>query len=71
MTPIQLIFAGELKIQTNVIETAWRSGVKRLLFLGSSCICEVCRATDQGRIAVDWSLRTYERVVRDRQDCRD
>ena len=27
-----------LKIQTNVIETAWRSGVKRLLFLGSSCI---------------------------------
>ena len=27
-----------MKIQTNVIETAWRSGVKRLLFLGSSCI---------------------------------
>ena len=27
-----------LKIQTNVIETAWRNGVKRLLFLGSSCI---------------------------------
>jgi len=27
-----------LKIQTNVIESAWRSGVKRLLFLGSSCI---------------------------------
>ena len=27
-----------LKIQTNVIETAWRSGVKRFLFLGSSCI---------------------------------
>ena len=27
-----------LKIQTNVIETAWRSGVKRWLFLGSSCI---------------------------------
>ena len=27
-----------LKIQTNVIETSWRSGVKRLLFLGSSCI---------------------------------
>jgi GDP-L-fucose synthase len=25
-----------LKIQTNVIETAWRSGVRRLLFLGSS-----------------------------------
>ena len=27
-----------LKIQTNVIQTAWRSGVGRLLFLGSSCI---------------------------------
>ncbi len=27
-----------LKIQTNLIETAWRFGVKRLLFLGSSCI---------------------------------
>ena len=27
-----------LKIQSNVIETAWASGVKRLLFLGSSCI---------------------------------
>ena len=27
-----------LKIQINVIETAWRSGVRRLLFLGSSCI---------------------------------
>ena len=27
-----------LQIQTNVIETAWRSGVRRLLFLGSSCI---------------------------------
>ena len=27
-----------LKIQTNVIENAWRSGVRRLLFLGSSCI---------------------------------
>jgi len=27
-----------LKIQTNVIETAWRWRVRRLLFLGSSCI---------------------------------
>ncbi len=27
-----------LKIQTHVIETAWSSGVRRLLFLGSSCI---------------------------------
>ena len=27
-----------LKIQTNVIEGAWEAGVRRLLFLGSSCI---------------------------------
>ena len=27
-----------LRIETNVIETAWRNGVRRLLFLGSSCI---------------------------------
>ncbi len=27
-----------LKIQTNVIESAWKYGCKRLLFLGSSCI---------------------------------
>ena len=27
-----------IKIQTNVIEAAWRSGARRLLFLGSSCI---------------------------------
>jgi GDP-L-fucose synthase len=27
-----------LKIQINVIESAWRTGAKRLLFLGSSCI---------------------------------
>ena len=27
-----------LKIQTNLIETAWKFNIKRLLFLGSSCI---------------------------------
>ena len=27
-----------LKIQAHVIESAWRHGVRRLLFLGSSCI---------------------------------
>lgn len=27
-----------LQIQTNVIESAWRAGVKKLCFLGSSCI---------------------------------
>ena len=27
-----------IKIQINIIENSWRSGVKRFLFLGSSCI---------------------------------
>ncbi len=31
-------FLENIKIQTNVIESAYKSGVKRLLFLGSSCI---------------------------------
>jgi GDP-L-fucose synthase len=35
--PAQFIL-DNLRIQTNVIHESWRSGVKRLLFLGSSCI---------------------------------
>jgi GDP-L-fucose synthase len=35
--PAEFIQAN-LEIQTNVIDESWRAGVKRLLFLGSSCI---------------------------------
>jgi GDP-L-fucose synthase len=35
--PAEFIFEN-LKIQTSVIHESWRSGVERLLFLGSSCI---------------------------------
>ena len=35
--PVEFLLEN-LKIQNNVIEAAWRSGVRRLLFLGSSCI---------------------------------
>ena len=35
--PAEFIF-NNLIIQTNVIHAAWKSGVNRLLFLGSSCI---------------------------------
>jgi GDP-L-fucose synthase len=35
--PAEFIYEN-LALQTNVIHEAWRSGVKRLLFLGSSCI---------------------------------
>lgn len=35
--PAEFIF-NNLQIQTNVIHSAWKYGVKKLLFLGSSCI---------------------------------
>ena len=35
--PVQFLL-DNLKIQNNLIEGAWENGVKRLLFLGSSCI---------------------------------
>ncbi len=35
--PADFIYQN-LAIQTNIIQAAWRTGVKRLLFLGSSCI---------------------------------
>jgi GDP-L-fucose synthase len=35
--PAEFILSN-LEIQTNVIHEAWKAGVKRLLFLGSSCI---------------------------------
>jgi len=35
--PAEFIY-DNIAIQTNVIHTAWKTGVKRLLFLGSSCI---------------------------------
>jgi GDP-L-fucose synthase len=35
--PAEFIYSN-LAIQTNVIQSAWKSGVNRILFLGSSCI---------------------------------
>ena len=35
--PFEFI-SDNLKIQQNIIESAWKNGTKRLLFLGSSCI---------------------------------
>jgi len=35
--PAEFIF-DNLAIQTNIIHAAWKNGVKRLIFLGSSCI---------------------------------
>ena len=35
--PAKFIYSN-LQVQTNIIHSAWKSGVKKLLFLGSSCI---------------------------------
>lgn len=35
--PAEFIFSN-LAVQTNVLHESWRAGVKRLLFLGSSCV---------------------------------
>lgn len=35
--PAEFIY-GNLALQTNVIHSAWKQGVKKLLFLGSSCV---------------------------------
>ncbi len=35
--PAEFIYTN-LQTQTNIIHSAWKSGVKKLLFLGSSCI---------------------------------
>ena len=36
--PAEFIY-DNLMIQTNIIDAAYRNGVKKLVFLGSSCIC--------------------------------
>jgi len=47
-----------LKIQTHVIETAWRSDVRRLLFLGQQLhLSEVCRAADPRGGPAHWRTR--------------
>ena len=50
-----------LKIQTNVIEAAWRNKVKRFLFLGSSCIYpKFAEQPIRGREFTWRILRTYK-----------
>jgi hypothetical protein len=47
-----------LKIETNVIESAWRSDVRRLLFLGSSCIYP--KFAEQAQLSASASLSWHE-----------
>ena len=60
-----------LLIEANIIDAAWKSGVEKLLFLGSSCIYpEACAAADRRGRAADGAARADQRMVRGRQDRR-
>ena len=41
--PVEFLLEN-LKIETHVIETAWRSGVRRLLFLAVAALPKACQA---------------------------
>ena len=60
-----------LRIETQVIEAAWRAGARRLLFLGSSCICEVRLAAYSRGITTDRSSGAHQCLVCNRQDRRN
>jgi GDP-L-fucose synthase len=55
-----------LKIQTHVIETSWRSGVRRLLFLGSSCVYpKFAQQPIREEALLTGALESHQRVVCD------
>ena len=60
-----------LKIQNNVIEEAWQHGVRRLLFLGSSCIYpKLAEQPIKEESLLTGALEpTNERVVRNSKNC--
>ena len=61
-----------LQIQTNVIDAAWRHGVQKLLFLGSSCIYpRLAPQPLKEEYLLTGSLEPYQRMVCDSQDCRN
>lgn len=59
-----------LQIQVNLLDAAVAARVPRLLFLGSSCICETRPAADPGERAAHRSVGADQRRVRDRQNRR-
>ena len=61
-----------LVIETNVIHAAKQAGVKKLLFLGSSCIYpRMAEQPMREEALLTGAARAHQRVVRHRQDCRD
>ncbi len=68
--PAEFIYEN-LAIECNIIHQAWRHGVKKLLFLGSSCIYP--RLAEQPIKEVrttDRPAGTHQRALRHRQDRR-
>ena len=57
-----------LFIQSNVVDAAYRRGVKKLLFMGSSHLPKACSPTYEGGASPDWVSRTHQRMVCSRQD---
>ena len=55
-----------LQIQNNVIHFSYEFGVKKLLFLGSTCIYP---AADEGRLLADFAFGIYERALCGCKDC--
>ena len=68
--PADFIYEN-LVIATNQIHAAFEFGVKRLLFLGSSCILsKACSATHAGRLFAYKRIGAYQRALRHCQNCR-
>ena len=66
--PVDFLYKN-LMIQCNVIRAAYAAGVRKLLFLGSSCIYPRSPSRSGGRLA-DGAAGSHQRALCDRQDRR-
>ena len=68
--PAEFIY-NNLMIQNNVVHSAYLCGVKKLVFLGSSCIYpRLAPPADEGRVSALRTAGAYKRTLCNRQDCR-
>ena len=68
--PVEFLL-DNLKIQNHLIEGAYENGVRKLLFLGSSCIYpKLAPPTAARGHAADRRPRAFKRAVRHREDRR-
>ena len=66
--PVDFI-SNNIAIARNIVRASYKSGVKKLLFLGSSCILStIGAATDPRGRAFERTARANQRMVRDRQN---